>query len=267
MENWFKGLLSLDNYRYLAHHNKNDEPNTTIVFPRKSRFKHYESLGESKGEVCFIKPYNFKKYMGEKEQESLLEIVPCEKFTLEINNSQQLRGINSKTWEKRSFHEDYGVAKYLNIDYKLDGGNYSLFCLGRNIKHEYKDSSGEGYSYVMIYFDEIMNMVVIFKSTYHEVGKRDLSFKTFQESNQESTTGSVDILNIETLSNSDPVDTDYLFTAMSNSNMFVDLLKHPVFKHELMANTSLKYQITALNNIINPKKRSSFFSSKRSDTR
>jgi len=254
MENWFNKLLELDNYTTLSQHCKNDESNKVIVFPMKARFHFYESLGDSKGETCFIRESDFKSYMENVTQTSLLDIVPCENFMLEVNDSKQLKGINSKTWDSRSFCSDYGLAPYLNKKYNLSDHKHSLFCLGRNIKHVYKDYDGEGYSYVMLYYDKIMDMVVVFKATYHEVGKKDLSFETFKE-NKNDESKSEDILDIDTIANVSSVDIDYLFTKMSNSNIFNKLLNHAVFKHEVKHSPGLKSQFIRLHEEINPKKK------------
>lgn len=254
MENWFNKLLELDEYPTLAHHNKNDEQNKVIVFPMKQRFHFYESLGDSKGETCFIKKSAFKSYMEDAIQTSLLDIVVCEDFLLEVNDSKQLKGINSKSWGTTSFYEEHGNAPFLNSKYNLRGGNHSLFCLGRNIKHdEYKDYDGEGYSYVMLYYDNVMNMYIVFKSTYHEVDKKDLSFETFKENKDNES--KMEELTLDEAIRCERVDTDYLFTKMSDSHLFNKLLDHPIFKYELKNSPGLKSHYIRLHDEINPKKK------------
>jgi hypothetical protein len=246
MENWFKTLLELDNYETLANHNKNDEPNMIRVFPKKELFRKYDDFCQNKGNIAFIKFDDFSNYLSNNNYEGL-NIVSSKDFILELNNTQQLRSINSDTFEDYFYSNESHYSFNIFCKFGLREGKSDLLFLGRDIepKHNFKN---EEYSYVMFYVDRVMEMVVVFKSTYHEVGKKDLSYNTFKEENSESTAVKVDseleALNVEL--DSGNIDVHTVITKLSNSHIINELILHPTFVHEVKYNERLNNNFQTL---------------------
>lgn len=252
MENWYNSLIELDIYDSLKKHNINDTANMSIIFPKKRRFSLYESLGDKEGETCFIRKKDFINYL--KLNNYPLEVIDCEDFILEIKDTRQLKGINSLTWDNITIYDDSDY-KCLCTHYKLrDGSRHNLMVLGENISVKNENYNKYEYSYVIFYIDDVLDMVTIFKSTYHEVGKKDLSFKSFKEEKIDTDLKSGKF-SLEEAVKCEKIDTDYLFTKMSNSHLFNKLLDHPVFKFEVKNSPGLKSQFMRLHNEITPKKK------------